>query len=92
MFDFGFWEITLILIVSLIVIGPDKLPSFAAQIGTWVRKLKILANNFRNSIENESEVSELKKIISHLISKWIYFDYEHRFNSLNASAVIVLFY
>ena len=25
MFDFGFWEITLILIVSLIVIGPDKL-------------------------------------------------------------------
>ena len=33
MFDFGFWEITLILIVSLIVIGPDKLPSFAAQIG-----------------------------------------------------------
>ena len=64
MFDFGFWEITLILIVSLIVIGPDKLPSFAAQIGTWVRKLKILANNFKNSIENESEVSELKKIIS----------------------------
>ena len=59
MFDFGFWEITLILIVSLIVIGPDKLPSFAAQIGMG-SKMKILANNFRNSIENESEVSELK--------------------------------
>ena len=45
-------------------LGPDKLPGFAAQIGAWVRKIKILANNFRNSIENESEVSELKKIIS----------------------------
>jgi len=50
MFDFGFWELALILIISLIVLGP-------------VKKIKDFANNVKTSIENESRMNDLKKII-----------------------------
>ena len=63
MFDFGFWEIALILIISLIILGPERLPIFASQFGSLVKKIKDLANNLKTSIENESRMNDLKKII-----------------------------
>ena len=63
MFDFGFWEIALILIISLIILGPERLPVFASQFGSLVKKIKDLTNNLKTSIENESRMNDLKKII-----------------------------
>lgn len=63
MFDFGFWELALVLIISLIVLGPERLPIFASQLGSWLKKIKDFANNVKTSIENESRMSDLKKII-----------------------------
>ena len=63
MFDFGFWEIALILIISLIILGPERLPVFASQFGSLVKKIKYFANNLKTSIENESRMNDLKKII-----------------------------
>ena len=63
MFDFGFWEIALILIISLIVLGPERLPAFAYQLGSLVKKIKDFANNLKTNIENESRMNDLKKII-----------------------------
>ena len=63
MFDFGFWEIALILIISLIILGPERLPVFASQLGSFVRKIKDFANNVKRNIENESRMKDLEKII-----------------------------
>ena len=63
MFDFGFWEIALILIISLIVLGPERLPAFASQLVSLVKKIKDFANNLKTNIENESRMNDLKKII-----------------------------
>ncbi|MBT7543317.1 MAG: twin-arginine translocase subunit TatB [Gammaproteobacteria bacterium] len=63
MFDFGFWELALVLIISLIVLGPERLPIFASQLGSWLKKIKDFANNVKTNIENESRMSDLKKII-----------------------------
>ena len=63
MFDFGFWELALVLIISLIILGPERLPIFASQLGSWLKKIKDFANNVKTSIENESKMSDLKKII-----------------------------
>lgn len=63
MFDFGFWEIALILIISLIILGPERLPVFASQFGSLVKKIKDFASNLKTSIENESRMNDLKKII-----------------------------
>ena len=63
MFDFGFWEIALILIISLIILGPERLPVFASQLGSFVSKIKDFANNVKRNIENESRMKDLEKII-----------------------------
>ena len=63
MFDFGFWEIALILIISLIILGPERLPVFASQLGSFVKKIKDFANNLKKNIEDESRMKDLEKII-----------------------------
>tara|TARA_B110000967_G_scaffold188658_1_gene211690 strand:+ start:72 stop:320 length:249 start_codon:yes stop_codon:yes gene_type:complete len=63
MFDFGFWELALVLIISLIVLGPERLPAFASQLGSLIKKIKDFANTVKSNIENESRMSDLKKII-----------------------------
>ena len=63
MFDFGFWELALVLIISLIVLGPERLPAFASQLGSLIKKIKDFANTVKSNIENESRMNDLKKII-----------------------------
>ncbi len=63
MFDFGFWELALILVISLIVLGPERLPSFASQLGSFIKKIKDFANNVKTNIENESRMKDLEQII-----------------------------
>ena len=45
MFDFGFWELALILVISLVVLGPERLPAFASQLGSLIKKIKDFANS-----------------------------------------------
>ena len=42
MFDFGFWEIAIIGIITLIVVGPEKMPSLARerQVSTLVSSIE----------------------------------------------------
>lgn len=63
MFDFGFWELALILVISLVVLGPERLPAFASQLGSLIKKIKDFANNLKTSIESEARMKDLEKII-----------------------------
>ena len=63
MFDFGFWELALILVISLVVLGHERLPAFASQLGSLIKKIKDFANNLKTSIENEARMKDLEKII-----------------------------
>lgn len=63
MFDFGFWELILIMIVGLIVIGPKRLPKVAAQVGGWVGHMRHLVHQFRQSVQQELQAEELKEIL-----------------------------
>ena len=49
MFDFGFWELALILVISLVVLGPERLPIFASQLGSIIKKVKDFANNVKKA-------------------------------------------
>lgn len=33
MFDVGIWEVALLLVIAMIVVGPDRLPKLATTIG-----------------------------------------------------------
>ena len=50
MFGIGITEIILILVVALLLIGPDKLPELAKSLGKGLAEFKHAADNFRDTI------------------------------------------
>jgi len=59
MFDFGFWEIAIIGIITLIVVGPEKMPVLARKAGLYVGKFKKFVSKIQNDINNEIKSEEL---------------------------------
>ena len=63
MFDVGFWEILLILILALVIIGPERLPAAARQAGFFVGKARRYIEGVRSEVESELDVSEFKRML-----------------------------
>ncbi len=63
MFDIGFWELALIGVVALLVVGPDRLPALARTVGLWVGRIRRYVSTVRDDIEAEIQADELKKIL-----------------------------
>jgi Tat protein translocase TatB subunit len=60
MFDVGFWELVLVFILGLLVLGPDRLPRVARTVGQWVAQAKSVANRFQREIEREIAIQDLQ--------------------------------
>jgi len=60
MFDIGFFELALVLLVALIVIGPDKLPGLARTAGLWLGKGQAMVRNVKADIDRELAAGEIK--------------------------------
>ncbi len=56
MFEIGFSEILLIVVIALVVVGPQKLPRIAAQVGRWVGRARNMARQFREQLESEVDL------------------------------------
>ena len=63
MFDFGFWELAIIMAVALLVVGPERLPILAGQVGKWVGKARRIIDSIRSDIESEIKAAELKELL-----------------------------
>lgn len=57
----SFWELALIAIIALIVLGPERLPKAARTIGLWVGKAKHGFDSIKNEIDRELKVKELQE-------------------------------
>jgi sec-independent protein translocase protein TatB len=62
--DLGFFEILVILVVALLVVGPEKLPEYARKFGKMVRDLRKMTSNFTGevtkSLDMEDDFDDLK--------------------------------
>ncbi len=63
MFDVGFWEILLLLVLALVVIGPERLPGAARKAGFFVGKARRYIEGVRSEVESELDVTEFKRIL-----------------------------
>ena len=54
MFDIGFLELMVILVIALLVIGPERMPEVARKIGTFMGKMR----RFINSVKEEGQVQD----------------------------------
>lgn len=62
MFDFGFSEIVVILMISLIVLGPERLPKAARQVGLWVGKIRAFVSSAKSDLSQQLDASELSSV------------------------------
>jgi len=58
MFEVGFSEILIILGLALIVLGPEKLPKLAAQLGRWTGRARAMAKQLRAQLDQEVNFQE----------------------------------
>jgi sec-independent protein translocase protein TatB len=69
MFDVGFQELALIFGVSLVVLGPKRLPGLVSKVGRWVGKARTMARDFQQQLESEVNLEELNKITNQIASE-----------------------
>jgi Tat protein translocase TatB subunit len=60
-FGVGFSEILLTSAIALIVLGPEKLPKVARQVGNWVGRARAMARQLSEQLEREVSAEELLK-------------------------------
>jgi len=63
MFDIGFFELVLIGIVSLVVLGPERLPSAIRTVSLWVGRLRRSFNTIKQDIEREIGADEIRRTL-----------------------------
>jgi len=64
MSDFGFWELALILLIALLVVGPDRLPSLLTTVGGWIKHIRRLTTQLKTEFSKETGTQDVKKILS----------------------------
>jgi len=59
MLDVGFSEILLTSAIALIVLGPERLPKVARQVGNWMGRARAMARQLSEQLEREVNAEEL---------------------------------
>lgn len=61
MFDIGFGEILICLVIALVVIGPEQLPGTVRTIGLWLGRLKRSLRETREEIERQIGADDIRR-------------------------------
>ena len=61
MFDIGFSELLIIAVLTLIVMGPERLPETVRTITRWFGRLRQFLSAARTEIEDEVGVDEIRR-------------------------------
>jgi sec-independent protein translocase protein TatB len=64
MFDIGFWELSIIGVVALLVIGPERLPSVARTAGLWFGRMRGFVSTVKADIDKQLKAEDLQRIMT----------------------------
>ena len=78
MFSMGPAELVIILVVALVVVGPEKLPELARMVGRAMRDLRKYADDVRGEFQKDLSVDEIRRDLDVLSDKTPSYDYSYR--------------
>jgi sec-independent protein translocase protein TatB len=56
MFDIGFWELVILFGLGLVILGPERLPRVAMQLGNWAGQARRMARTLTTQIRDELDI------------------------------------
>jgi sec-independent protein translocase protein TatB len=59
-FDVGLWELLLIAVLCLIVVGPKRLPRLARTAGVLVGRAKLMVAQVKAEVDREIDAEDLR--------------------------------
>jgi len=59
MFDIGFWELVLVAVIGLVVLGPERLPVAIRTVRSWMRTIRQLTDSVKTELTEELRINEL---------------------------------
>jgi sec-independent protein translocase protein TatB len=59
MFDIGFWELVLIAVMALLILGPERLPVAIRTVRQWVTSARQFSHSVKAELNEELRVHEL---------------------------------
>ncbi len=59
MFDIGFFEIAMVAVIALFVVGPERLPGLVRTGGFWFGKIRYWVNNTQSEMKREFHNAEI---------------------------------
>ncbi len=63
MFEIGFWEMVMVGVVALIVVGPERLPGLARTAGHWIGKARRMFAEVKADVDRELHLEEIRQSI-----------------------------
>lgn len=54
----GGWEVILLVMIGLVVLGPKRLPQVANQIGSWIGQARRMTRTMKRQLEDELNFDE----------------------------------
>ena len=61
MFDIGFFELCIIFIIGLLVLGPERLPNAIRSVSLWLGRLRQAATRIKKDIEQEVGAEDIRQ-------------------------------
>ena len=61
MFDIGFWELLLISVLGLLVLGPERLPRVARSVGLWTGRARAYVRQLSAELDREMQADDLRR-------------------------------
>ena len=63
MFDIGLMELIFIAVITLLVVGPERMPKIARTAGLWLGKMRGFVSSVKQDIDRELAAEELKAVL-----------------------------
>lgn len=63
MFEIGFWELIVVGVVAMIVVGPEQLPGLARKAGFWLGKARRMIAEVKADVDRELHLEEIKQTL-----------------------------
>jgi len=64
MSDIGFFELLVVALVALLVLGPERLPKVIKKVASWTARGRYFANHLRDEFEREANLSEMRESLN----------------------------